>query len=38
MDCFDDSCHSQQYFDFEGMDTQKDKRELLAAARSRITE
>ncbi|OBT92712.1 hypothetical protein VE01_09711 [Pseudogymnoascus verrucosus] len=34
MDRFEHGCSSQRYFDFEGMDSLKDRRELLAAARS----
>lgn len=33
-DYFDSLCHSQRYFDFEGMDTRADRKELLAIARS----
>jgi hypothetical protein len=38
MDYFDSLCHGERYFDFEGLDTRKDRRELLAAARNGIEE
>ncbi|KAL5351990.1 hypothetical protein ACLOAV_003854 [Pseudogymnoascus australis] len=34
MDYFEHFCSGQQYFDFEGMDTRADRKELLAIARS----
>jgi hypothetical protein len=38
MDYFDSLCHGERYFDFEGLDTRKDRRELLAAARDGVEE
>ncbi|KFY19963.1 hypothetical protein V491_04085 [Pseudogymnoascus sp. VKM F-3775] len=34
MNYFEHYCSSQRYFDFDGMDTQRDRKELLAMARS----
>lgn len=35
---FENMCHGQRYFDFEGLDTVKDRKELLATARSVVKE